>query len=107
MFSSNTARKANKENQMLKVEEWMDVTLLKKQGLSIRAIVEQTGYSRNTVRKILRQKMPAVTPTKPRKSKLDPFKPYVEKRFKEYGLSAVRVLEEIKPMGYTGSVDVV
>lgn len=96
---------------MLKVEEWMDVTFLKKQGLSIRSIAEQTGYSRNTVRKILRHKISdsakSARSDKPRKSQLDPFKPYLEKRFNEYGLSAVRLLEELKPMGYSGSIDVV
>ncbi|WP_341472267.1 IS21 family transposase [Candidatus Chlorohelix allophototropha] len=93
---------------MLKLEERMDVQLLKKQGLSIRAIAEQTSYSRNTVRKILRQQSGATheISRKIRSSKLDPFKPYLENRFKQYPLSAVRLMEEIKPMGYTGSIDV-
>jgi transposase len=35
---------------------------------------------------------------------LDAFKPYVEQRYHEFDLSAVRLLEEIQPMGYAGSI---
>jgi len=35
---------------------------------------------------------------------LDPFKDYLRGRFEQHGLSAVRLLEEIKPMGYGGSI---
>jgi transposase len=43
---------------MLRMEEWMDIKMLKQQGHSIRKICELTGYSRNTVRKALREKSP-------------------------------------------------
>lgn len=94
---------------MLKLEDRMDIHLLKKQGLSIHAIAEQTGCSRNTVRKVLRNQIaaPEEVPRKVRDSKLDLFKGYLENRFNQYSLSAVRLLEEIKPMGYSGSIDVV
>jgi transposase len=91
---------------MLTVEEWMDIHLLAKQGLSVRAIARRTGLSRNTVRRTLAQKTPQPFQQPPRASKLDPFKPYLEQRFQEYALSAVRLLEEVRPMGYTGSIDV-
>src|SRR5207248_2926616 len=32
------------------------------------------------------------------------FKEYIKKRYEECALSAVRILEEIKPMGYVGSI---
>jgi len=38
--------------RVLKTEQWMDIQLLFKQLGSIRAVVRQTGYSRNTVRKM-------------------------------------------------------
>jgi len=38
---------------MLRTEGWMDVQVLARQGWSRRAIAEQTGHSRNTVRKLL------------------------------------------------------
>jgi transposase len=92
---------------MLTMEEWMDLKLLSVQGHSIPAIAELTGLSRNTVRRALRQKTPqAFTPPK-RKSKLEEFKGYIEKRYNECALSALRLLGEIQGMGYEGGVDTV
>jgi hypothetical protein len=39
-----------------------------------------------------------------RGSKLDPYKDRVRERYEAYGLSAVRLIEEIRPLGYTGSI---
>jgi transposase len=90
---------------MLTVEEWMDVQRLAHQGHSLRAIARLTGYSRNTVTKLVQQPAPQPYSKRPRASKLDPFKPYLEQRYQACSLSAVRLLAEIRPMGYTGSVD--
>ena len=91
---------------MVNMEGWMEVKDLHRQGHSIRQICRLTGYSRNTVRKVLRGSVPVQKPRKQRVSLLDDFKPYLQKRYLESGLSGVRLLEELKPMGYTGSVDV-
>lgn len=90
---------------MLNREEWMDIHLLSRQGHSIRSIARLTNLSRNTVRRALRQQH-AYQPydSSNRSSKLEQFKPYVEKRYNECGLSAVRLLEEIRGMGYDGGV---
>lgn len=89
---------------MLKPEEWMDIGLLHREGHSIKQIARMTGRSRNTIRKIVKQKVPRRTPAARRASKLDDYKDYVKERFESCGLSAVRLLEEIRSMGYTGSV---
>lgn len=91
---------------MLKLEEWMDIKDLHRQGHSIRAIAQMTGRARNTIRAALRSSAPRSLsrPRQERPSCLDPFKPYLEQRFQECALSSVRLLEEIRPMGYTGSV---
>lgn len=89
---------------MKTTEEWLDIHMLRKQGHSIRKIARLTGQSRNTVRSILRQKAPCAYDASGRESKLEEFKVYVKKRYEECALSAVRILEEIKPMGYTGSI---
>jgi transposase len=91
---------------MLSQEEWMDIKDLHRQGLSIRQIAKRTGNSRNTVRSVLREKAPAAFQAPERASKLDPYKPYLKDRLAHFPLSAPRLLEEIRPMGYTGSVDV-
>lgn len=89
---------------MVTSEEWMDIKLLAASGASIRSIAEMTGRSRNTVRRVLRQKTPEAFKTPERGSKLDPYKPYLKERYERFGLSAVRLLEEIRAQGFDGSV---
>lgn len=91
---------------MLTLEEWMDVRLLQAQGLSQREIARRTGYSRNTVARLLRQAAPQPYRRPPRGSQLDPYKPYLRERCQAGALSGVRLLEELRPLGYTGSIDV-
>ena len=92
---------------MLGMEEWMEVKELKRQGHSIREICRRTSYSRNTVRKILREVGPLRRARKKRFSKLDEYRAYLKDRYEKTGLSAVRLVEEIRGMGFTGSVDIV
>jgi len=89
---------------MLQLEQWMNIHVLHKQGHSIRAIAELSGHARNTVRKVLRQNRPKAFEKPQRSSQMDPFKGYLTERFQACRLSAVRLLEEIRPMGYTGSI---
>lgn len=89
---------------MLSWEAWMDIHSLRKEGHSIKAIARLTGRSRNTVRRVLRQKAPTPFKKPIRDSLLDEFKDYVVKRCQECALSSVRLLAEIKPMGYSGSL---
>jgi len=95
---------AGREARLLRVEEWMDIRSLRKEGHSIKAIVRQTGFSRNTVRRVLREAGPGAYRTPERASQLDPFKAYVKERYDSCGLSAVRLEGEIRGMGYTGSI---
>ncbi len=90
---------------MLQTEQWMDIHLLFKHLGSIRAVVKQTGYSRNTVRKMLRATDgPPVFEKPARASGVDDFKEYLTKRFTEHGLSAERLTAEIRAQGFAGSV---
>lgn len=43
---------------MLKLEGWMEIRILHRQGLGIRAIARRLGVSRNTVRKASREGEP-------------------------------------------------
>jgi transposase len=89
---------------MIGMDQMMDVRDFNRQGHSIRAIARITGLSRNTIRGILRGERPPKREGPPRASKLDPFKDYLRRRRAEYPLSAVRLLTEIRPMGFDGSV---
>jgi len=95
------------EKRLLKTEEWMDLKVLAAQGHSIRTIAQMTGLSRNTVRRALREPAPQPFRVPERRSKVDQFRDYIRNRYQECALSAVRITEEIRAMGYSGSVDTV
>ena len=88
--------------QMLNQDQHMDIKLLHRQGHSIRAISRMSGLSRNTVRKVLAAKSPPGFKTPKRICKQDPIKDYLKNRINECNLSGVRLLEEIRAMGYEG-----
>jgi len=103
--TSSDAATAAKERvaPMLNWEAWMNIKHLHQQGNSIKAITRLTGHSRNTVRRVVRQPKPEPFKTPVRSSCLDDFKPYVEQRYQACALSTVRLFQEIKALGYTGS----
>src|SRR5262249_12448943 len=92
---------------MIRLEQWMDVKELHRQGLSQRQIAEATGLARNTVAKILKQPAPKPSQKPARKSSLDPYKPYLTERWQQYRLRAPRLLEEVRAQGYSGSINLV
>ena len=54
---------------MITQEFWMDLKLLSRQGMSIRAIARHTGLSRNTVRRALRATTPQGYKARPAKER--------------------------------------
>lgn len=89
---------------MLTPDQFMDIKLLHKEGHSIRQIAKATGLSRNTIRNVLRKKVPLPFQTPQRPSKLDPFKDYISHRYRDAGLSATRIFQEIQAQGFKGSI---
>lgn len=88
---------------MIDWDAFMDVKSLAAEGVSVREIARRTGLSRNTVRKVLRGEHPMRVKAVLRGSGLDPYKQHVRERYEAYGLSAVRLIEEIRALGYEGS----
>lgn len=78
------------------------------QGFGISEIARQTGFDRKTVKKYLKLKtLPEPQNRSGRKSKLDPFKPYILDKLKEGPYTAVRLYREIKEMGFEGGKTIV
>lgn len=94
---------------MLKKDEVMEICILKRRGMSIRAIARELGISRNTVRKYVKGE--AVSPPTKRRGpgrprKLEPYEAWLIRRVE--GASPIRLPatvlhREIRAMGYDGS----
>lgn len=93
---------------MLTQEQAVEIQVLKKQGRSIRQIVRETGLSRNTVRRYLReQRSVRYGPRPPRPRKLDPHKDFLQQRIAQAQpewIPATVLLREIQDAGYDGGI---
>jgi len=93
---------------MLEMEGQFMMRKLYEEGLTISEISRETGHCRKTVRKYIREKeYQSFERKSKRKSKLDPYKDYIDARLARYNLSAVRIMEEIEEMGYDGGYSTV
>jgi transposase len=65
-----------------------EISELKRQGLSIRAISRLTGYNRRTIKKYLQTptSRPVYGPRGEPESKLEPFKSYIQGRLQSGGV---------------------
>lgn len=91
---------------MIDWERCMEIQILRKQGMSLRAIAKETGVSVNTVRRALRQEgPPRYAKRLARAMKLDPFKAYLKERadaaYPDWIPAAV-LYREIRAQGYAG-----
>ena len=76
----------------------------RREGLSIRAISELTGYDRKTIRKYLLAPVarPVYRARPAGVSKLEAFKPYLEQRLQAGVWNAQVLLRELRTRNYTG-----
>jgi transposase len=93
---------------MLTQEQAVEVRILARRGLGIREIARQTGLSRNTVRRYVREAtIRGYGPRAPRPTKLDGFKDYVVERIqaaRPRWIPATVLLREIQERGYEGGI---
>jgi transposase len=82
-----------------------EISELKRQGLSIRAIGRLTGYDRRTITKYLLapSARPAYGPRLAPLGKLEPVKPYLKERLQAGVWNAQVLLRELRERGYSGS----
>jgi len=94
---------------MISQEVWMDLKLLHRQGMSVRAIARTTGFSRQAVRRALQQTLPPTyKPRLAKHCKLDAFKDYLRIQFDQRPwVSAAQLYRELVPQGFTGHYELV
>jgi transposase len=92
---------------MLTKEEAVELKVLARQGKGVREIARETGMSRNTVRRYLRQSGQPQATVAARPKKLDPFKQYLKERARAAHpawLPATSLLPELRQLGYKGGI---
>jgi len=89
---------------MFRGKDVQEMKELKREGLSVRAISELTGYDRKTIRRYLiaGSDAPVYGPRPPSTSKLDAFKPYLEQRLQAGVWNAQVLLRELREKNYRG-----
>lgn len=93
---------------MLTQEQAVEIRVLARRGMGMREIARQTGLSRNTVRRYLRESpVNRYGPRAPRPTKLDPFKAYIDERIeaaRPRWIPATVLLRELRERGYAGGI---
>ena len=81
-----------------------EISELKREGLSIQAISQLTGFDRKTIRKYLLKPegRPMYGPRSAPVSKLEPFKPYLKERLQAGVWNAQVLLRELRQRNYSG-----
>jgi transposase len=94
---------------MIEAEEWLDMRSMYKQGMAISEIARRTGHDRKTVRRHVQSdtELPRYKKREGRPSILEPFKEYIDQRIEERDWSTVRLLEDVRGMGYEGGYTLV
>lgn len=96
---------------MITFEIRMEIKVLHKRGMSIRAIARELGISRNTVRSHLKAKSekPQYSSRPASSSLLDEYRDYISKRISDahpYKIPATVIAREIMDLGYRGGLTI-
>ncbi len=92
---------------MLKREDWLMIQERREKGVYIRDIAAELGVHPKTVsRSLAREGAPSGKRPGARHSKLDPFKPAVDRLLADGVWNAVVVLRELQAEGYAGGISI-
>jgi transposase len=92
---------------MLRKEDWMEIKAQIDRGVYQKDIARQLGVHPRTVRRALRRgRAPSGKRPLARVSKLDPFKPQVDRLLGEGVWNAVVIFREIQEKGYPGEITI-
>ena len=98
-------RQISRANRLARYEQ---ILALHRQGLSQRAIARQLHISRKVVHRSVRAgTFPERAPTGRRQSKLDPYLPYLRKRWEEGCHNGLQLARELQAQGFRGSASLV
>lgn len=91
---------------MLSQEDFIMIKALSERGVYQKDIAEQLGVHPKTVSRALKRGKAPVRESQRRESKLEPYKPLVDRLLREGVWNAVVILRELQAAGYTGKYTV-
>jgi transposase len=91
---------------MLSKEDFAVIKALNQRGVYLKDIAEQLGVHPKTVSRALKRKGAPQKERKRRESKLDPYKPKIDRLLGEGVWNAVVILREIQADGYKGGTTI-
>lgn len=94
---------------MIDADEWSEMRSMRQEGMSISEIARRMGHDRKTVSKYVKGDAgpPRYKARAGRPGKLDPYREHIRKMVEEHDWSAVRLLEDVRGMGYEGGYTLV
>ena len=92
---------------MLKKEDFVVIKVLTEHGVYQKDIAEKLGVHPKTVSRALKRGSTAVKVRKVKSSKLEPYKPMIDRLLSEGVWNAVVILREIQVEGYKGEISLV
>jgi len=105
LTAAERRRQISRTNRLARYEQ---IVALHREGLSQRAIARQLHVSRKVVHRSVRAgTFPERAPTGRRQSKLDPFLPYLRKRWEEGCHNGLQLTRELQAQGFRGSASLV
>lgn len=97
------ADEESRQRRRRRLERYEQVAQLHQQGVEQREIARRLHVARATVAHYIRAgTFPERAPRSPAPTSLDPFKPYLHKRWQEGCRNASQLARELKEQGYTG-----
>jgi transposase len=95
-------------SRALRLVRYEQIITLHREGLSLRAIARHLHVSRKVVHRSVRAGIfPERAPTGRRQSKLDPYLPYLRKRWEEGCHNGLQLARELRTRGFRGSASLV
>jgi transposase len=101
LTKAEQSKRATRERRLCRYQA---VKALYQQELKVRAIARELGMSRRTVRRYIRATtLPEMSQRRNRPNILDPYEPYLKKRWAEGCHNGTQLYGEIQVQGYSGS----
>jgi transposase len=98
-------KKKRRPEEVKDLHDWIHVDRLHRQGVAIKEIARRMHMSKNTVKRLLKQREEPKYQRRTKRTKVDPYKEKIKNWYLEDGFIGTRIYEELQKIGYTGGIN--